>query len=206
MSIRVKICGITTVEDARLAVEAGADMIGLNFYPPSPRWVSEQTARAICARIPPPVWRVGVFVNAQRERVATLAGQLGLHALQFHGDETAAECRGWPQKTIKAVRIGSQPLSLDWHTHPADYLLLDTYRPGRYGGTGVSFAWPRLAALAEDQRQRLILAGGLRPRNVAAAIRAVQPWAVDVASGVERAPGQKDPDKLRAFIQYAKTA
>lgn len=206
MSIRVKICGITTVEDARLAVEAGADLIGLNFYPPSPRSVSEQTARVICALLPPPVWRVGVFVNARRECVATLAEQLGLHALQFHGYGTPAECSGWRQKTIKAVRIGSQPLSPDWQAHPADYLLLDTYHPGRYGGTGVSFAWSRLAALTEDQRKRLILAGGLTPENVAAAIRAVRPWAVDVASGVENAPGHKDPDKLRAFIQYAKTA
>jgi phosphoribosylanthranilate isomerase len=206
MSIRVKICGITNVEDARLAVEAGADLIGLNFYPPSPRCVSEQTARAICALIPPTVWRVGIFVNAQRDHVAALAEQLGLHAVQFHGDETAADCRGWQQKTIKAVRVGSEPLSSDWHAHPADYLLLDTYRPGRYGGTGARFAWQRLAELPEDQRQRLILAGGLKPENVVAAIRTVRPWAVDVASGVERAPGQKDPDKLRAFIQYAKTA
>lgn len=206
MSIRVKICGITSVEDARLAVEAGADLIGLNFYLPSPRCVSEQTARAICSLIPPRVWRVGVFVNAQREYVAALAEQLGLQAVQFHGDETAADCRGWRQKTIKAVRVGSQPLSLDWQDHPADYLLLDTYRPDRYGGTGASFARQRLAELPKDQRQRLILAGGLKPENVIAAIRTVRPWAVDVASGVERAPGQKDPDKLRAFIQYAKTA
>ena len=206
MTIRVKICGITNVDDARLAVEAGADLIGLNFYSPSPRYVSEPTARAICDLLPPSVWRVGVFVNAPRHQVAALAERLGLDAVQFHGDETVSDCRGWQQKTIKALRVGAEPLLPDWSTHPADYVLLDTYRPGRYGGTGTSFVWSRLAGLPEDQRQRLILAGGLTPENVTTAIRTVQPWAVDVASGVERAPGHKDADKLRAFIQYAKTA
>ncbi len=206
MGVRVKICGITNVEDARLAVEAGADLIGLNFYPPSPRCISEHTAQEIRAVLPATVWSVGVCVNAGRERMATLAERLDLHALQFHGDETNADCSGWPQKTIKAVRIGSEDPPLQWEAYPTDYLLLDTYHPGRYGGTGETFAWEQVANLSAAQRQRIILAGGLTPENVAAAVQAVQPWAVDVAGGVESAPGRKDPEKLRAFIHYAKTA
>lgn len=207
MSVRVKICGLTDVEDARLAVAAGADMIGLNFYPPSPRFISESTAREIRAALPETVLSVGVFVNAEREYVAVLAERLGLHAVQFHGDETHADCSGWSQKTIKAARLGPEEDSpFEWGTYPTDYILLDTYRRGRYGGTGETFAWEGVANLSDAQRERLILAGGLTPKNVAAAIRAVQPWAVDVASGVESVPGRKDPEKLRAFIHYAKTA
>ena len=206
MSVRVKICGITNVEDARLAVEAGADLIGLNFYPPSPRCISEHTAQEICAVLPATVWRVGVFVNAGRERIATLAERLNLHAVQFHGDETNADCAGWSQKTIKAVRIGLEDLQLQGEAYPSDYLLLDTHSPGRYGGTGKTFAWEQVVNLSAAQRQHIILAGGLTAENVAAAVQAVQPWAVDVASGVESAPGRKDPEKLRAFIHYAKTA
>ena len=209
MSVRVKICGITNVEDARLAVEAGADLIGLNFYPPSPRYISESTAREIRAALPATVLSVGVFVNAEREHIATLAERLDLHAVQFHGDETHADCSGWSQKTIKAARIGSEDpldLALEWEAYPTDYILLDTYRPGRYGGTGETFAWEHVANLTAAQRQRIILAGGLTPENVTAAVQAVRPWAVDVASGVESTPGRKDPEKLRAFIHYAKTA
>ena len=206
MSVRVKICGITNVEDACLAVEAGADLIGLNFYPPSPRCISEPTAREIRAVLPATVWSVGVFVNAEREQIVTLAGRLDLHAVQFHGDETHTDCSGWSQKTIKAARIGSEDPSLEWEAYPTDYILLDTYRPGRYGGTGETFAWEGVANLSVAQRQRIILAGGLTPENVTAAVQAVQPWAVDVASGVESTPGRKDPEKLRAFIHYAKTA
>lgn len=207
MSVRVKICGLTNVKDARLAVEAGADLIGLNFYPSSPRYISESTAREIRAALPETVWSVGVFVNAEREHIAILAERLDLDAVQFHGDETHADCSDWSQKTIKAARIGSEEdLSLEWEAYPTDYILLDTYRRGRYGGTGETFAWEAAANLSGAQRQRIILAGGLTPKNVAAAIRTVQPWAVDVAGGVESAPGRKDPEKLRAFIHYAKTA
>ena len=161
MSVRVKICGITNVEDARLAVEAGADLIGLNFYPPSPRCISESTAREIRAVLPATVLSVGVFVNAEREHIAILAERLDLHAVQFHGDETHADCSGWPQKTIKAAHIGSEDPSLEWEAYPTDYILLDTHRPGRYGGTGETFAWEGVANLSDAQRQRIILAGGL---------------------------------------------
>ncbi len=206
MSVRVKVCGVTSVVDTTLAVQCGADLIGLNFYPLSPRCVSLSTALEIRAAIPAGVWCVGVFVNAAREWIASLAGQLALQAVQFHGDEGEADLRGWSCATIKAVHARPDEPFPKWEQFPADYLLLDTHRPGRYGGTGEAFAWARAAALPPQQVSRLILAGGLTPRNVATAVRAVRPWAVDVASGVESAPGRKDPEKLRAFITNAKTA
>lgn len=206
MSIRVKICGVTSAADAALAVQCGADLIGLNFYPPSSRCVSLATAREIRAAIPAGVWGVGVFVNAARAQVMSYVEQLDLHAIQFHGDEEGTDLQGWPCATIKALRVAADNPLPDWDRFPTDYLLLDTYKTGRYGGTGETFAWERAAALPAQCAQRLILAGGLNPGNVAAAVRAVRPWAVDVASGVESMPGRKDPEKVRAFITNAKTA
>jgi phosphoribosylanthranilate isomerase len=206
VSVRVKICGVTCVADALRAVECGADLIGLNFYPSSPRSVTLPVAQAIRAVIPPHIQCVGVFVNAAREHIATLIEQVSLHVIQFHGDETPTELQGWPCTTIKAVRIPADGTIPPLEDVPSTYLLLDTYRPGRYGGTGAVFAWDAAAALPHAVRQRLLLAGGLTPDNVAAAVRTVRPWAVDVASGVEVTPGHKDPDKIRAFITNAKTA
>jgi phosphoribosylanthranilate isomerase len=147
-----------------------------------------------------------VFVNAGRAHVEALVEHLRLDAVQFHGDETAAEVQGWTCATIRAVRIPADGTIPPLEEVPGTYLLLDTYRPGRYGGTGEVFAWNAVAALPQAYRQRLLLAGGLTPENVAAAVRTVCPWAVDVASGVESAPAHKDPDKVRAFITNAKTA
>jgi phosphoribosylanthranilate isomerase len=206
VSVRVKVCGITTVADALLAVQYGADLIGLNFYPRSPRYVSLPVAHAIRSVLPPTVWCVGVFVNAEREYVATLVRCLELQAVQFHGDEEAQFLQGWPCVTIKAVRVPADGPLPDCSRIEADYLLLDTYRAGRYGGTGESFAWEQVLSLAVEQRQRLVMAGGLTAENVAAVVRMVRPWAVDVASGVESQPGRKDPEKLRVFIHNAKTA
>jgi phosphoribosylanthranilate isomerase len=205
VSVRVKICGVTSVADAQLAVEAGADLIGLNFYPPSPRYVSLSTAQAIRAVLPEHVWSVGVFVNAERSHIVTLSEQLRLHVVQFHGDETSADVQGWPCLTIKALRVPVEGPLPEWQQFPVNYLLLDTHRPGRYGGTGERFSWDHLTTLPHAFRQQLILAGGLTPKNVADAVRVVRPWAVDVASGVESAPGRKDPEKVRAFIANAKT-
>jgi phosphoribosylanthranilate isomerase len=202
----VKICGVTSAADAALAVRCGADLIGLNFYPPSPRYISLATAREIRAVIPEGVWCVGVFVNAAREFIASLVGQLALRAIQFHGDEEEADLQGWSCATIKAVRVRPDEPLPQWKKFLTDYFLLDTRRPGRYGGTGETFSWEDVAALPAQCMSRLILAGGLTPQNVAAAVRTVRPWAVDVASGVEFAPGRKDPEKLRAFITNAKTA
>lgn len=206
MSIRVKICGVTSAADAALAVQCGADLVGLNFYPPSPRCVSLPTAREIRAAIPAGVWCVGVFVNAARAQILSCVEQLDLHAIQFHGDEEGVDLQGWPCATIKAVRVAADHPLPDWERFPTDYLLLDTYKTGRYGGTGATFTWERAASLPAPCVQRLILAGGLNPENVAAAVRAVRPWAVDVASGVESVPGRKDSEKVRAFITNAKIA
>ena len=210
MSIRVKICGITSVADAQYAVQAGADLIGLNFYPRSPRAVSETTAKEIRAALPAHVLCVGVFVNATRARIAALVESLELDAIQFHGDEDATALEGWSVQTIQAVRVQQdEPLSSLSELvarSQAHYVLLDTYRPGRYGGTGKMFAWEQAASLPVPFLARTILAGGLTPENVAEAVRTVGPWAVDVASGVESAPGRKDVEKLHAFIHNAKTA
>lgn len=207
MCVYVKICGITTVADARLAVQAGADLIGLNFYPSSPRYVSESTAKAIRSILPQRVRCVGVFVNAERESIAASVRALSLDMIQFHGDEDAAAVTGWPVATVKAVRVGSETfLPEQFERITADYLLLDTYSSRGYGGTGETFAWEHAAALPRLSLDRTILAGGLNSDNVAAAVKAVRPWAVDVASGVEATPGRKDAEKLYAFINNAKTA
>jgi phosphoribosylanthranilate isomerase len=206
VSVRVKICGITSIADAELAVQCGADLIGLNFYPPSPRFVSHAVAREICAVLPPRVLRVGVFVNAQRSKIVSLVNQLHLDLLQFHGDEEEDDLLGWSCRTIKAVRVALDVPLPDLTRIPTDYILLDTHRTGRYGGTGETFAWEPVVSCLPQREERLILAGGLTPENVMLAVRTVRPWAVDVASGVESAPGRKDLEKLRAFITNAKTA
>ena len=207
MSVYVKICGITTVADARLAIRAGADLIGLNFYPPSPRCVSELTAKAIRDMLPQHIRCVGVFVNAERERIAASVQSLSLDAIQFHGNEDANALTDWSVTTIKAIRVGPETsLPEQFEGIPADYFLLDTYSSRGYGGTGETFAWKQAAALPRLTLDRTILAGGLNAENVARAVAAVRPWAVDVASGVESAPGRKDAKKLHAFINNAKTA
>lgn len=210
MSIRVKICGITSVADAQYAVQAGADLIGLNFYPRSPRAVAETTAQEIRAALPGHVLCVGVFVNAARTQIAALVESLELDAIQFHGDEDTTALEGWSVQTIQAVRVPQHEslagLSERVARSQADYVLLDTYRPGRYGGTGKTFAWEQAASLPVPFLERTILAGGLTPENVAEAVRTVRPWAIDVASGVEFAPGRKDVEKLHTFIHNAKTA
>jgi len=206
VSVRVKICGVTSVADATLAAQLGADLIGLNFYSPSPRYLSIDAARQIRAVIPSHVQCVGVFVNAERRQIAMLIEQLRLDLVQFHGDESEDALLGWPCKTIKAIRVSQEGELPDVARIQADYILLDTYKAGRYGGTGETFSWERLIPAIPQHENRLILAGGLTPENVALAVQTVHPWAVDVASGVESAPGRKDEEKVRAFITNAKTA
>jgi phosphoribosylanthranilate isomerase len=201
--IRVKICGVTSVADALVAAEAGADAIGINFAPASPRRVTIETAAAVAAALPRRICRVGVFVDTSRDAVATIVRQVGLDAVQFHGAEEPAYCEGWPAKVVKAVRVRDAESLRAAAAYRVDFILADAYVEGRVGGTGerVPLAW-----LDGVPRERLILAGGLNADNVADAIRQVRPVAVDVASGVESAPGIKDAEKVRRFIANARAA
>jgi len=201
LMVRVKICGITNPEDARLAAELGANAIGLNFFPESPRSISPFTARNILRELPPFVAPVGIFVNWAAEPVIVLSQALRLAAAQLHGDETPQTVAQVAQKipVIKALRMekGKALTSLPRH-RAATAFLLDGAHAGQFGGTGAATDWDAARTLA--QSHRVILAGGLTPENVAEAIRTVRPYAVDVASGVESLPGKKDPAKLRAFF------
>lgn len=203
MTTKVKICGVTSLADALMVAQAGADAIGLNFYAQSPRRVAVEVAAAIAAALPRHVCRVGVFVDAPRDEVAAIAAQVGLDALQFHGRESAALCAGWDRKTIKAVRVRDGEALARAAAYAVDFILADAYVEGQAGGTGQRVPSEWLAGVAPE---RLILAGGLTPENVAAAIRTVRPAAVDVASGVERAPGLKDREKVERFIANARVA
>jgi phosphoribosylanthranilate isomerase len=198
--VRIKICGITNLEDARLAADLGAQALGFNFYPLSPRKVDPEAARAIIAQLPPLVLSVGVFVDEDAGVVRDLAARVGLDWVQLHGQESPEYCRSLGRRVIKAFRIkdAASLAFLAVYQGAAQALLLDTYRTGQVGGTGETFDW-QLARRAHEYG-RIILAGGLTPENVAQAIRVAQPQAVDVASGVEAAPGKKDPEKLRKFI------
>jgi len=200
----VKVCGVTSVDDALLAARAGADAVGLVFWPGSPRRVDLETARRITAALPPFVLRVGVFVDAPREELARTAEAVGLDVLQLHGQETPESLAGLPRRVVKAVPVGSGFRVEDAlrYADAADGILLDTRPPGGGappGGTGKAFDW----SLARGVREKvgfLMLAGGLTPDNVGKALSAVRPDAVDVSSGVESAPGRKDPLKVRAFL------
>ncbi|HUI26507.1 MAG TPA: phosphoribosylanthranilate isomerase [Candidatus Kryptonia bacterium] len=201
--VRVKICGVTRVEDALAAVGAGAWAIGLNFYARSSRCVTVDAAAGIVAALPRTTLTVGVFVNESRARISEITHAVGLRAIQLHGDESPADCANWPLPVIKAVRMRDRETVAIAARYPVDFILLDAYVEGHAGGTGCRFAWEWAAAC---DRSRLILAGGLTPDNVADAVRAVRPLAVDVASGIERVPGVKDVQLMTRFIANAQTA
>lgn len=203
VSVKVKICGVTTIDDAQAAVAAGADAIGLNFYAGSARCVSAETAAAIVATLPSSVWRVGVFVDAPRAEIERVIARCGLDTLQFHGSESPDACRGWGQRVIKAIRVRDAETLPQAQSYPVDFILADAYVDGLAGGTGRAVPPEWLHGIACE---RLILAGGLTPETVAEAVRHVRPFAVDVASGVERAPGRKDHERMRRFISNAQTA
>jgi phosphoribosylanthranilate isomerase len=201
--LKVKICGVRTVADARAAVDSGADFLGLNFHPASPRYVDEDAAASIAAAVSG-VRLVGVFVDAPRADMERLANRLALWGVQLHGDEEPAACRGFRTRTIKAIRARpGEDLAGAAAPYDTDYLLLDTFVAGQPGGTGVALDPARARGLASE---RLFVAGGLRPETVAEAVRLLRPFAVDVASGVESAPGIKDHGKIEDFIRRAKAA
>ena len=198
--VRSKICGITRVEDALAVVEAGADAIGLVFYGKSPRVVSIEQAAAILCALPPFVTSVGLFVNMPRDELQQLLQRLPLDLLQFHGDESPADCEGHGRPYIKALRVrpGEDVSAAMAPYTGARGILLDTFVEGVPGGTGASFDW---SLVPQDSGRPIVLAGGLDADNVAAAIRQVRPYAVDVSGGVEASKGIKDAGKIRAFVQ-----
>jgi phosphoribosylanthranilate isomerase len=205
MRTRVKICGITSQQDALTAVGLGADAIGLVFYPPSPRAVTLEQAADIVAVLPPFVTVVGLFVNAGRQAIAATLSKVPLDLLQFHGDESAADCAGHGRPYIKAIRMREGVDLQQEREHYADAagLLLDTYKKGIPGGTGSCFEW---AMIPPSLRGEVILAGGLTADTVEQAIAEIHPYAVDVSGGVERTKGVKDAAKIAAFMRGVERA
>lgn len=205
MSTRVKICGITNPADAELAAAAGADMLGFIFYDQSPRHVTLASIAEITRALPPFVLRVGVFVNAEESFIFQAIQAGGLNLLQFHGAEPPEFCTQFGLMSLKAFRIQDAAFLDELPKYATDAYLLDAYTPGALGGTGHQFNWD-LAVQAQALGKPIFLAGGLTPENVAAAVAQVRPFAVDVASGVELAPGKKDPAKVQAFIAGVRQA
>ena len=201
----IKICGIKTIHHARAAAEAGADMIGLNFHPPSPRCIDIETARAIAADLPDTVLAIGLFVNQPLAAIAQTALECGLDGVQIHGrPEAGARDALRNLSVIRAFSISAREDLARLREADADYVILDAAVPHLHGGTGTTCDWA-LARAARDHTDRpIMLAGGLTPENVAQAIAQAQPEGVDVASGVESSPGVKDADLIRRFIEAAR--
>jgi len=207
MSVRVKICGLTNLEDARVAMDAGAHALGFIFFPGSPRYVTSAAAARIISQLPPLVSKVGVFVNEPFESILQIAKTTGIDTIQLHGDETPALCEALARegfKVIKAFRIKDQSSLHSLQQYSAAAFLLDSYVPGQLGGTGARFNWD-LAVQVAASGTPIILAGGLVPENIRDAVAKVAPYGVDVSSGVESAPGKKDHARVRAFIEGARS-
>ena len=205
MSVKVKICGITSVADAQATAEAGADMIGLMFAEQSPRHISLPTAVEISRAVSPFILKVGVFVNPSEDLVMRAIGECGVTLLQFHGDETPEFCTQFGVMSMKAFRVRDVESLDQLENFQTDAFLLDAYSKNGLGGTGEKFNWD-LAVEAQKFGKPIFLAGGLTPENVAEAVRSTNPFAVDVSSGVESAPGKKDHAKVKAFIEAVKMA
>ncbi len=213
---RIKICGITTVEDALLVARAGADAIGLNFYPQSPRYLPPDHVRPIVESLPPGVVKIGLFVNAGATEVCRTFDEFGLDLVQLHGDEPPEYLPHLGSRPVmRAFRLAQAGLSPVFEYLqqccrlgcPPHCVLIDSFRRGQYGGTGKTADWEAVANYhLKPAHPPLVLAGGLAPENVANAIRAVRPAAVDTASGVERSPGRKDPDLVARFVAAARGA
>ena len=204
MATKIKICGITNLPDARLAVELGADALGFIFYPKSPRYIPVAKAADICNTLPPFIAKVGVFVDELEYEIEKALSECLLNAVQFHGEEPPGFCQKFPAKSIKAIRMRDESSLTAASEYDVDALLLDTYTDAERGGTGKTFDWSLAVKAKEMLAPPIILSGGLTTTNVQEAIRKVKPYAVDVSSGVEREPGKKDPEKLRRFIELAK--
>jgi phosphoribosylanthranilate isomerase len=202
--IRIKICGITHIDDALQACACGADALGLVFYEKSPRCVTREQARAIVAALPPFVTTVGLFVNESPETIREIVDFCGLDVIQLHGDEGPDACLSPPHRVLKALRVRGEESLFGIEAYAVSALLLDAWHPESYGGTGQLGDWKLAARLAAERP--VILAGGLNPENVAEAIRQVRPYGVDVSSGVESSPGRKDPALVAAFIRNARAA
>ena len=205
MAVRVKICGLTRLQDVQAACAAGADTLGLVFYDKSPRHVTIETAATLVRALPPFVQSVGLFVNAEPAFIESVLSRVSLDLLQFHGDETPDECARYGRPYLKAVRVTTET---DLLKYAADFdaargLLLDAYVVGVPGGTGERFDWRLIPA---NLPKPIVLSGGLTPDNVAEAVQQIRPWAVDVSSGVEASKGIKDPQKVAQFIAKAKAS
>jgi phosphoribosylanthranilate isomerase len=200
--MKVKICGITNLEDAIFAAECGADALGFIFYPKSPRCITPEKAASIVSQLPPFITTVGVFVNEKPDEIMRIMRMTGIRALQLHGDETAETCKIW-SLVIKSFRVKDMTdLGLLEQYGGISAYLLDTYSKTEHGGTGRIFNWD--IAVEAKKMGRIILAGGLTPDNIEAAVRHVKPYAVDVVSGVESEKGKKDLKRVREFIEKAK--
>lgn len=204
MTTKVKICGFTVLEDVLDAIDLGADYLGFNFYPDAPRYIDPDKCLGILEDIPPNLPTVGVFVNADPQQVIDIATYLDLDYLQLHGDEAPEYCSQFARPVIKALRPQNESELENVAQYGADFILIDAFVGDAYGGTGVVSNWD-LARKAGEQA-KTFLAGGLKPSNVEMAIQAVKPFAVDVASGVEKSPGKKDYRLMEEFIKRAKLA
>ena len=203
--VKIKICGITNLEDALLAVEYGADALGFIFYPPSRRYVEPEKVKEIVAKLPPFIFRVGVFVDEQPEKIGQIVNGCRLDGIQLHGSETPEFCRMFRRRVIKTFQPQNESQVRQISNYKVDAFLLDSYHPELAGGTGTTFDW-ELAVAAKMFGPPVILSGGLNPDNVAEAVRLVKPYGVDVATGVEAFQGKKDRAKLKSFIEQARWA
>jgi len=199
----IKICGITSLDDASFAAECGADALGFNFYSKSPRYVAPERAKEIIEKIPERITKVGVFVNHDALEVKKIVGYCGLNLIQFHGDESPEYCYQFPRlRLIKALSPRREADLRTLRTYPVRAILVDAYDPLRYGGTGKSSDWG--IAIKVKKTHLLIIAGGLRADNIREAIEIVSPHAVDINSGVESSPGRKDPEKVSKIVEIVR--
>lgn len=202
MQLRVKICGITSTADALAAVEAGADALGFVFYENSPRHITPEKAAEIITHLPPFISRVGLFVDASADVIFATIAATRIDTIQLHGEESPEFCGQFVTTTLKAIRMQGAKSLKNLNHYPVSAILLDSFVPGQAGGTGAKFDW-NLALEAKRCGKPIILAGGLKPDNVVEAIQSVNPFAVDVSSGVETSPGKKDIRKMRDFVRAA---